>query len=107
MPKPYRHLHPSQWAAKIKSIKRNLPKAKPVKVGPSRRELVWAKTSGFCYLCELPLLPGDWTIDHVIPTAKGGSNKNGNLMPAHFKCNTNKGNSWPTPEMLDRLMVAS
>lgn len=51
-----------------------------------------------CSICGLPInislhYPHPWslTIDHVLPIAKGGTTKDGNLQPAHFKCNRRKG----------------
>ena len=47
-----------------------------------------------CALCGLPINyelkhPNPWsfTIDHIIPISKGGTTDEGNLQPAHFKCN--------------------
>lgn len=51
-----------------------------------------------CSICGLPInlslqYPHPWslTIDHVIPIAKGGITNDGNLQPAHFRCNRSKG----------------
>ncbi len=43
-----------------------------------------------------------WTREHVVPLSKGGKNT-GNIVLAHIKCNTQRGNADPTPDMLERL----
>ena len=51
-----------------------------------------------CGICGLPInlrlnYPNPWslTIDHKIPIAKGGTTREENLQPAHFRCNRRKG----------------
>ncbi len=44
-----------------------------------------------CGICGKPI-NGLLTIDHIIPKAKGGTNAQSNLQPAHFKCNQHKSN---------------
>jgi len=45
--------------------------------------------------------PLSWSRDHLVPVSKGG--KAGmNIVLAHFKCNTERGNADPTQEMLER-----
>ncbi len=41
-----------------------------------------------CHLCGLP---GANTLDHVLPVARGGTNAEENLRPAHSTCNKRKG----------------
>lgn len=53
-----------------------------------------------CYWCGLELGRGigdeRWpTIDHRIPTSKGGTNSQDNLVLACLKCNRDKGNKMP------------
>lgn len=57
-----------------------------------RKEIIYQKTNGFCWLCESPLRRGDFTFDHVLPKSLGGKNNLENLMPAHKKCNGERGN---------------
>lgn len=47
----------------------------------------------FCYYCNLRLDTNTYTTDHVIPTSKGGSRKIENMVPACFKCNSEKSDS--------------
>lgn len=58
------------------------------------RASVWAKTGGRCFYCQHPLNPFlDFTIDHVVPVAKGGGDELANLVPACRLCNSRKGAS--------------
>jgi len=66
-------------------------KSKP-KVFKERRKLVYQKNNSICYLCDKYIEPIDFTIDHVIPRSKGGTNDLVNLMPTHKECNYKKGN---------------
>ena len=50
-----------------------------------------------CHLCGEPIdYKADWlhplsfTIDHIIPIARGGADELANLAPAHRKCNRDK-----------------
>lgn len=43
------------------------------------------------------------TLDHVMPTGEGGPNRRGNFLAAHARCNTAKGNRFPTPAELETL----
>ena len=36
-----------------------------------------------------------WEIDHIIPTAKGGSNDLSNLQPLNWRINREKGDTYP------------
>lgn len=38
------------------------------------------------------------TVDHIVPLARGGSNRKENLIPACGPCNQAKGNAMPTCE---------
>lgn len=48
-----------------------------------------------CALCGGWMFPGDpknpWTIDHIVPIAKGGKHVRENLQLAHKLCNQRKG----------------
>lgn len=53
--------------------------------------IVYERGGGICYLCGEPVEYNKMTLEHVIPKAKGGTNKIENLRPAHGKCNFAKG----------------
>ena len=44
-----------------------------------------------CFYCRQPLLPGDWTLDHVVPVVRGGSDRASNLAACCARCNWAKG----------------
>lgn len=64
-----------------------------------RRQEVFRRDGWTCRLCLSPInphaeVPDPWapTVDHVVPLANGGSHALDNLQPAHFICNSIKGN---------------
>jgi 5-methylcytosine-specific restriction endonuclease McrA len=62
-------------------------------------KLIFDRTAGHCHFCGDPLvlakygwkalddLDGAWELDHVIQKAKGGSENDGNCLPACVRCN--------------------
>lgn len=60
------------------------------------RELVWAMTDGHCCHCGMLMNPfKDFSIDHKMPTSKGGKDCLWNLQPLCRRCNSAKGNRIP------------
>ena len=62
------------------------------------------RTQAGCYICgqpidySLPYLdPGEFTVDHVIPLAKGGADDLTNKAAAHRACNRAKGTRHHAP----------
>lgn len=51
---------------------------------------IYQRSSGVCYLCGETLTIEEFTIDHVLPLSKGGTNRQKNLRAAHEKCNYDK-----------------
>jgi 5-methylcytosine-specific restriction endonuclease McrA len=49
---------------------------------------------GRCWICRHPVL-GDWSMDHVIPLAKGGDHTYNNVRLTHARCNSDKGARLP------------
>jgi 5-methylcytosine-specific restriction endonuclease McrA len=80
-------------------IKNGIPEdyKRPVfKRPPDLKNNIWVKTGGLCFYCGCELLPfgqekNSFSIDHVIPLAKGGSNEIDNLVPSCRVCNSKKG----------------
>jgi 5-methylcytosine-specific restriction endonuclease McrA len=59
-----------------------------------RRAAAWAMRFGFCAICEKPVPLEEATVDHILPRGMGGGKRDdrlGNLQPAHWKCNVQKG----------------
>lgn len=52
----------------------------------------WERIQHLCYICGAVVALEDLTLDHVIPSSKGGSDTFENLMPVHRTCNCRKGN---------------
>jgi 5-methylcytosine-specific restriction protein A len=45
---------------------------------------------GVCYYCGRSTPPGELTMDHIVPLARGGRSTKGNLVPACKTCNNQK-----------------
>lgn len=45
---------------------------------------------GFCHYCGQPMAPGELTMDHIVPIARGGKSTKGNIVPACKECNNKK-----------------
>jgi 5-methylcytosine-specific restriction endonuclease McrA len=56
---------------------------------------VWERDRGICRLCGEYVLPGEVSLDHVIPFSQGGASSLDNLQLAHRRCNSAKGNRVP------------
>lgn len=54
------------------------------------------RSSGICYYCGRKFKAEELTMDHLIPIARGGRSKAGNVVPACKECNTKKKYLLPT-----------
>lgn len=52
---------------------------------------VYEKGNGCCGICGKPVEIETFTVDHIVPMSKGGPHLLDNLQPAHFSCNSQKG----------------
>lgn len=67
-------------------------------IDPAERQRIYERDGGRCGICK-ELVPLDvwvphplaFTIDHVIPRSEGGDDEPANLRPAHFLCNSTRG----------------
>jgi 5-methylcytosine-specific restriction endonuclease McrA len=57
----------------------------------SRREIVWNKTGGYCWYCDVALEWETFHVEHQDPRVLGGSNDLDNLVPSCPSCNYSKG----------------
>ena len=61
-------------------------------IPPQVRAEVWDKTGGVCWYCGCQTNPfRDFTVDHMHPVARGGTDDIDNLVPACRSCNSAKG----------------
>jgi 5-methylcytosine-specific restriction endonuclease McrA len=90
------------------------PKKKRKKVDPIVRRLVWIKSKGICHYCGIQTVfegpknfekPEDnqFTVDHLVPVALGGSESRANLVGSCRECNHKKGD---LPEVKFRRVYA-
>ena len=50
-----------------------------------------ANKSRYCFICGKVIEPDDFSVDHIVPVSKGGTNDLVNLVPVHRSCNQMKG----------------
>lgn len=58
---------------------------------------------GICHYCENKFKPGDLTLDHVVPLARGGNTTLGNVVPACKVCNRDKKLHTPVDQILNQI----
>lgn len=65
----------------------------------SMRSQAWDRCMGSCSLCDLPMVaspdagPLAFTLEHIIPKSRGGTNDLENLSGSHQWCNNAKGDA--------------
>ncbi|MCF8037587.1 MAG: HNH endonuclease [Desulfobacteraceae bacterium] len=50
---------------------------------------------GVCHYCGRQVPPGELTMDHIVPIARGGKSTRGNVVPCCKACNTRKKDQLP------------
>lgn len=62
-----------------------------------RKTAWWQRklAQGRCHYCGRPFPPGQLTMDHVVPLARGGCSRKGNLVPCCKECNNRKKSMLP------------
>lgn len=60
-----------------------------------RRDVLAKRDDWKCGICGDEVTRADWTVDHVIPLAKGGEHSYANTQIAHRICNIRKGTKMP------------
>ena len=61
-----------------------------MKMAPSKRRVVFEKTSGRCWYCGSGIDLETMCVEHATPKSKGGRNEIDNLLPACRSCNSQK-----------------
>ena len=61
--------------------------------------------AGICHYCGGKFPPGELTMDHVIPVARGGKSDRGNVVPCCKACNQSKKFLTPAERILDSLDI--
>lgn len=64
--------------------------ATPFPQSKSRLQTLYENQSSICYYCEKLIQWSRWTIDHKLPTFRGGSNAFSNLVGTCWDCNNIK-----------------
>lgn len=62
---------------------------------PARRLMVLARDHNACVYCTTPLSEDSFVLDHLLPVAKGGTNRKHNLVAACEVCNQRRSDSDP------------
>lgn len=55
------------------------------------RLALWVRDRGSCHLCGRRVSAIDFSLDHLIPIARGGATSEWNLAVAHIRCNQRRG----------------
>ena len=55
------------------------------------RRVVFARDNGVCRICQRPVDPKKWDLDHVVPLSRNGTHTYDNVAVAHPSCNRAKG----------------
>lgn len=90
----WRLANPERAAEKVRRRRARLLDAY---VAPVDREEVWSRSGGICGICE-QVIDRDrpwpdrmsFTLDHIVPLAKGGTHEPENMQAAHASCNSRK-----------------
>lgn len=90
--------------SKAPKTKKNTTLAKSSKErNLARRKVIWNRSSSICYLCGEYVSFDEFTIEHLKPKSRGGTNDLSNLRASHFHCNQKKGSKLLSPEVINKL----
>lgn len=70
----------------------NMDSSKRIVIPQHIRDHVYDKSNGICAICGKPISKYSYTIDHILPLSRGGTNVVENLRAVHGSCNKVKGN---------------
>ncbi len=73
-------------------VDEQLQKKEKAKARKLRNSQWWKRkrSTGICHYCGKKFPPGELTMDHVVPIARGGKSVKINLVPCCKECNTKK-----------------
>ena len=58
---------------------------------------------GICHYCGGKFKPGELSMDHIVPVARGGRSNKGNIVPCCKACNNRKKYLTPAEMILEQL----
>jgi hypothetical protein len=70
---------------------KNRPKTRPVNT--ARRQDIWLRDQGRCYICQKQVDRFNFELDHLLPISRGGSSDPSNLAVSCRFCNRSRGNT--------------
>lgn len=85
----------TNWETNVPSVLILREYLKPKNVVKFSRATLFIRDEGTCQYCGSRLTYKTATIDHVIPSSKGGRTSWNNCALSCSKCNSEKGNSYP------------
>jgi 5-methylcytosine-specific restriction endonuclease McrA len=86
-------VHAETWETPVPSILMLRDYMKPKTAIRFSRANVYLRDKYVCQYCHTKLDKKDCTLDHVLPTSKGGKSTFENTVTACSPCNSNKGNN--------------
>ncbi|MEC4679227.1 MAG: HNH endonuclease [Nitrospirota bacterium] len=95
---PYFEINPDPETAK--RIRKEREKSRELKRTP------WWKNQlhkGTCHYCSQQFPPGQLSMDHIVPLARGGKSTKGNIVPSCVECNRKKNLETPAETALRML----
>jgi 5-methylcytosine-specific restriction protein A len=86
-----------------------IPHTKRTKMNRARAARIFLARNGICFICRHQIRQGDrWYVEHPVPLAQGGSDKDEDLWPAHTACKAEKdATDAASKAKRDRLVTAS
>lgn len=72
------------------AITKQVAPTKRIVLSPTQRSKIYSKSGKVCAICGKPLSIDDFTVDHIVPLALGGTYDDDNLQATHKKCNLMK-----------------
>lgn len=83
------------YTKKLLSIKDTSTKISRKSFSKTTRQTIYHNSNCTCQICGKPITFEEFTIDHIIPLAKGGTNEMSNLQSSCFRCNRIKSDVLP------------